>query len=91
MLTQLLDLPESRFHSDHDLRWDTLANWRAALVRQLLTPAPDIAAVNWKRATFFSDQHRFGDVQPERIEQAIRADLAFLAAHPTRRAAKKPS
>ena len=88
MLTQLLELPESCFHSDRDQRWDTLANWRAALVGQLLTPAPDLAAVNWKRATFLADQHRFTDVQPGRIEQAIKADLAFLAAHPIRRSTR---
>jgi hypothetical protein len=58
--------------------------WRAALVRQLLTPAWDTASVKWKQVAFAGGQHRHTDVKPERIERAISEDLAFLAAHPVR-------
>jgi hypothetical protein len=54
-------------------------------VKQLLTPAPDIGAVTWKRAQLRAENYRYSDVKPERIERAIADDVAFLAAHPTRR------
>jgi hypothetical protein len=50
----------------------------------MLTPAPNIAAITWKRAALKSGQHEYTDVKPERIERAITDDLAFLAAHPVR-------
>jgi hypothetical protein len=59
--------------------------WRAALVKQLLTPAPDAGAVAWKRAQLRAENYRYTDVKPERIERAIADDVAFLEAHPTRR------
>ena len=71
---------------------DTYANrvnlvqlWREALVRQMLTPAPDIAAVNWKKAKFATGQHEYTDTNPERIERAIAADVEWLSAHPSRK------
>jgi hypothetical protein len=83
---QSWELPEGRLYPAYDQGkdWQVLASWREAVVKQLLTPAPDIAAVNWKKATFARGQHRYTDVDPKRIERAIKDDLAFLAAHPTR-------
>jgi hypothetical protein len=60
-------------------------NWRAALVRQLLTPAWDTSSVRWKQTALATGEHRHTEVKPERIERAISEDLAFLAAHPVRR------
>jgi hypothetical protein len=79
-------LPEGRFHpavkpEDHMPMVD---RWRAALVKQLLTPAPDGASVKWKQAELARGQHRYSDVKSERIERAIADDLAFLVAHPVR-------
>jgi len=62
-----------------------VGRYREALVQQLLTPAPDVAAVNWKRMALKAGQHRYIDVKTERIERAIADDWAFLAAHPMRR------
>ncbi|MEH2570244.1 hypothetical protein [Bradyrhizobium sp. AZCC 2289] len=81
------DLPEGNYHPRHDdpnedLR--LLANWRQALARQLLTPAPYASAVAWKRAALKSGQHEYTDVKTERIERVIAADVAWLAAHPVR-------
>jgi hypothetical protein len=59
--------------------------WRAALTAQLLTPAPDIAAVNWKRVQLRGGQHRHTDVTPGRIERAIAADVEWLNTHPSRK------
>jgi hypothetical protein len=81
------DLPEGNNHPTHnpDERWTLLANWRQAIAQQLLTPAPDTAAVAWKKAALDGGQHEFTDVKTERVERAIADDLAFLAAHPIRR------
>jgi hypothetical protein len=59
--------------------------WREALVKQLLTPAPDVGAVTWKRTQLAAKQYANVGVRRERIELAIAADAEWLAAHPTRR------
>jgi hypothetical protein len=63
--------------------------WRAALMNQMLTPAPDGAAVNWKRAQLRRRAHRYTAVKPEKLERAIEADVQWLNDHPMR--AKKDS
>jgi hypothetical protein len=59
--------------------------WREAVVKQLLTPAPDGAAVTWKRAQLAGRGFSHLPTKAERIERVISEDLAFFAAHPTRR------
>jgi hypothetical protein len=58
--------------------------WREAVVKQLLTPAPDGAAVAWKRAQLAGRGFSHLPTKAERIERVIADDVAFLAAHPTR-------
>ncbi len=58
--------------------------WREAVVKQLLTPAPKVAAVAWKRAKFSGRDFSYLPVKPERVERVIADDVAFLDAHPTR-------
>ncbi len=53
-------------------------------MKQLLTPAPNVAAVAWKRAKFSGSDFPYLLVKPERVERVIVDDEAFLAAHPTR-------
>jgi hypothetical protein len=66
--------------------WSVLVDsWRNALVQQMLTPAPDMGAINWKRAQLRSGQHAYTKVKPERLQQAIDADVEWLKDHPTRR------
>jgi hypothetical protein len=80
--------------ADNESRHSLVDTWRAALAKQLLTPAPDIGAVSWKRAQFNAGEHLYSGVKPERIERAIADDIAFLEAHPTRRsiaASRRPS
>ena len=60
--------------------------WREAVAKQLLTPAPSLGAVAWKQARLKSDDFGWLPITLARAEQAIADDLAFLAAHPTRRA-----
>ena len=43
--------------------------WRAAWKKQVLTPAPDIGAVNWKRAQLNSRNMRWAEMKPENIER----------------------
>ena len=81
------DAPEGRSHPphDHDDRWAILAKYREAVTQQLLTPAPDTAAIAWKRAALKAGQHEYTGVKTERIERAIASDVEFLATHPARR------
>jgi hypothetical protein len=68
--------------------------WRAALARQVLTPAPDANSVKWKQWALDSGDLTYTGVKAERVERAIAEDLAFLAAHPVRqskRRSAKPS
>ena len=58
-----------------------------AVAKQLLTPAPTLADVAWKRAKVKSDEFNRLPITLARAERAIADDLSFLAAHPTRRAA----
>jgi hypothetical protein len=63
-------------------------SYRAALAKQLLTPAPDIASVNWKQAVVDSNRNGYVFVEfvkKEHVERVIADDLAFLHAHPARR------
>jgi hypothetical protein len=70
----------------HVDRIPLLKNYRAALVEQLLAPAPDIASINWKQAVLDKDDYVFVEcVEKGRVEKVIADDLAFLRAHPTRR------
>jgi hypothetical protein len=63
--------------------------YREALVKQLLTPAWDVASVKWKQMALAWGQHRYTDVKSEPIERPIADDLAFLAAHPVRQSRRR--
>jgi hypothetical protein len=71
--------------ADSPDRFPLLDKWREAVAKQLLTPAPSIAAITWKRAKLESGEFPHLPVKKERVERAIADDVAFLAAHPTRR------
>jgi hypothetical protein len=70
---------------DYERRCGLVDRWRAALVEQMLTPAPDLAAVAWKRANLRAENYRYTDVKPERLQRSIDTDVEWLAAHPTRK------
>jgi hypothetical protein len=84
---QQIEVPEGSFHPivEPNFRYPMVGKYRAALVKQLLTPAWDAASVKWKQDTFARGQHKHTDANPKKIEKAIADDLAWLAAHPTRR------
>ena len=85
---QRMGTPEGLSHpadpEDRD-RMSMVQKFRAALAKQLLTPAWDTASVKWKQMALARGQHQYTGVKTERIERAIADDLAFLAAHPVRR------
>jgi hypothetical protein len=84
---QYFHRPEGRLHPivTRDEDGALLKSYRAALVKQLLTPAPDLASVKWKQTIVASSQLQYCGVNPERVKRTFAEDLAFLAAHPTRR------
>jgi hypothetical protein len=86
LIVQQHGLPEGCSHPavEIDGHWPLIDGYRAALVKQLLTPAPDAASIKWKQSQLARGKHRFSDVKPARLERAILDDLAFLAAHPVR-------
>lgn len=84
------DVPKA-VSKDHPLldeaeRWKLVTRWRAAMVVRFLTPAPTLAAVEWKKAQLDSRQIRHMGVDLRKVKRAIEADLAFLASHPMRKA-----
>jgi hypothetical protein len=76
-------LKEARAHTEisHEARWSILGSYREALGKHLLTPAPAVASVNWKRQQLSKP---YIGVEKELVEKAIADDIAFLDAHPTR-------
>ena len=68
-----------------ETRAELCDKWHAAVAKQLLTPAPDLAAINWKRAKLKSRDFDYLPIKAPSVERAIANDEAFLVAHPTRR------
>ena len=88
---QQSELPEGDLHKPlAPGSWKPLlAKYRAAIMAQLLTPAPTAREIEWKRAVFKHGDHKHTDIKPERIERAIAEDVEFLRTHPTRRSGKQ--
>jgi hypothetical protein len=86
-LAQSMEISEGHYHPivDSDDRMPMVRQWRSALARQVLTPAPDANSVKWKQALLDSGDFENVDVKTERVERAIADDVEFLEAHPTRR------
>ena len=78
--------PEGELHPQYDPQehWTILAKYRKAWARLMLTPAPDMRSVTWKRAQLKAGSHKHTDLTTVRIERAIADDVEFLKAHPTR-------
>jgi len=78
--------PEGELHPQYDPQehWTILAKYRKAWARLMLTPAPDMRSVTWKRAQLNAGSHKHTDLTTVRIERAIADDVEFLKAHPTR-------
>jgi hypothetical protein len=87
-------ISEGRSHPDiddfaDDDRRSMVAKWRAAFVKQLLTPAWDTASVAWKQNALARGKYEYTGLKPERLKHAIAEDLAFIAAHPVRQSNRR--
>ena len=78
--------PEGDLHPTRDPKdyWKLVVKYRQAWARLMLTPAPDMRSVTWKRAELKAENHKPTDLKTERIERAIADDVEFLKEHPTR-------
>jgi hypothetical protein len=89
---QRMEIPEGRFHpsdpEDSD-RMSMVEKWRAAFVKQLLTPAPDARELAWKQNALARGKYLHTGLKPERLKHAIAEDEAFLAAHPIRQSDRR--
>jgi hypothetical protein len=79
-IEEALRFGSKRFALDGALRISAVRKWREALNLQLLTPAPDLAAVKWKQSNF----ERSIGLGLRTIERAIADDLAWLEKYPAR-------
>jgi hypothetical protein len=89
-------ISEGRSHPDiddfaDDDRRSMVAKWRAAFVKQLLTPAWDTASVAWKQNALARGKYEYTGLKPERLKHAIAEDLAFIAAQTADRRRTKMS
>ena len=84
---QRFDVPEGKLHPVREPEHHgTLVNkYRLAWCFLMLTPAPTQREITWKQAQLKAENYKYTGLPPERIEQAIADDIAFLKAHPTRR------
>jgi hypothetical protein len=70
---------------DYGTRQEFVDLWRVALLKQILTPAPDVNAVNWKRAQLRADHMCLRGYKAGELQSVIDADAEWLKDHPTRR------
>jgi hypothetical protein len=76
---------------DYDERSQLVESWRQARIEQLLTPAPRVAELAWKRRTVASMRDfDFVGATPEQVEKAITADETFLRSFPARCSPNRP-
>ena len=85
--------PEGELHPTRNPKdyWQLVVKYRQAWARLMLTPAPDMQSVTWKRAQLKAENHKHTDLKTERIERAIADDVEFLKAHPSRRGGGRSS
>jgi hypothetical protein len=69
---------------------DLVKKYRLAWSKLMLTPAPGSNQVRWKKMQLAAQHYEYTGLKPERIEQAIDADVEWLKAHPVRKGGRKP-
>jgi hypothetical protein len=82
---QDLGLPEGNLHPAPRDRGEAVRLWREALVYQFLLPAPRNDCVAWKKARLAIGEIERAGMTRERAQNVIDGDIAFLAAHPTKK------
>jgi hypothetical protein len=72
--------------ADHrDDRNLSLQKWRDSVAARLLTPAPDMGAITWKRGQLSDRQWRWTSTTDKQVERAIADDVTWLERHPTKK------
>jgi hypothetical protein len=82
---QEMGLPEGNLHPAPMDRGEAVRLWRAAMVAQFLLPAPRNDCVTWKKARLACGDIERAGMTRERAQKVIDGDIAFLAAHPTKK------
>jgi hypothetical protein len=82
---QEMGLPEGNSHPAPRDRGEAVRLWREALVYQFLLPAPRNDCVAWKKARLAIGEIERAGMTRERAQKVIDGDIAFLAAHPTKK------
>jgi hypothetical protein len=83
-------LPDDHDHGASRLR--LVDAWRHALIEQLLTPAPRVADLTWKRRTVASmTEFAWVGATPQQVEKVIAADEEFLRSFPARHSPNRPA
>jgi hypothetical protein len=82
---QKMGLQEGNLHPAPMDREEAVRLWRAALVAQFLLPAPRNDCVTWKKARLAIGEIERAGMTRERAQNVIDGDIAFLAAHPTKK------
>jgi hypothetical protein len=82
---QEMGLPEGNSHPAPRDRGEAVRLWREALVYQFLLPAPRNDCVAWKKARLAIGEIERAGMTRDRAQNVIDGDIAFLAAHPTKK------
>jgi hypothetical protein len=82
---QEMGLPEGNSHPAPRDRMEAVRLWREALVYQFLLPAPRNDCVAWKKARLAIGEIEKAGMTRDRAQNVIDGDIAFLAAHPTKK------
>lgn len=73
-------------------RFDLVEKCRRALIEQLLTPAPSVADLAWKRRKVGSlNEFDWVGATPKQVEKALAADETFLRSFPARHSPNRPT
>lgn len=76
---------------DEGERFNLVENCRRALLEQILTPAPTVADLAWKRRKVASlNPYDWVGATLEQVEEVLDRDETFLRSFPTRRSPNRP-
>lgn len=72
-------------------RFNLVENWRGAVLEHLLTPAPRVGDLDWKRRRAAAlGPYDYVGATPEQVEKAIAEDETFLRSFPARHSPNRP-
>jgi hypothetical protein len=91
---QKYEVPDARglLTLDAAADFQLVESWRLAVMEHILTPAPKVSALTWKRRKVagLGPFDWVGGATPARVEKALAEDEAFLKAFPARHSPNRP-